>query len=104
MLWTARPLAARRTTYALTDLRVYAARGARVSEIALQDIGDHAAVAKLRGRLERDRTGQQQVPARVAREIAGAVAKQRGGERRDGGRKLGQQSQRVAQAGEVARA
>jgi hypothetical protein len=39
-LWTARPLAAARTTYALTDLRVYAARRERVSEIALQDVAD----------------------------------------------------------------
>ena len=39
-LWTARPLAAARTTYALTDLRVYAERRGRVWEIALQDVGE----------------------------------------------------------------
>jgi cytochrome c553 len=49
-LWTARPLAASRTSYALTDLRVYAARRERVSEIALQDVGD---VDHERSRLDR---------------------------------------------------
>ena len=50
ILWTARPLAAWGTAYALTDLRVYAARRGRVSEIALQDVGD---VAHGRSRLDR---------------------------------------------------
>ena len=49
-LWTARPLAAARPTYALTDLRVFAARRGRVSEIALQDVGD---VEHGRSRLDR---------------------------------------------------
>jgi hypothetical protein len=50
ILWTARPLAARRTAYGLTDVRVYAARGGRVLEMALQDVGD---VEHGRSRLDR---------------------------------------------------
>ena len=49
-LWTAHPPAAPGTTYALTDLRVYAVRRGRVSEIALQDVGD---VEHGRSRLDR---------------------------------------------------
>jgi hypothetical protein len=49
-LWTARPLAAPGTSYALTDLRVYAAQRGRMSEIALQDVGD---VEHGRSRLDR---------------------------------------------------
>jgi cytochrome c553 len=49
-LWTARPLAAARTTYALTDFRVYAERRGRLLEIALQDVGE---VEHGRSRLDR---------------------------------------------------
>ncbi len=50
ILWKARPLATPRVTYALTDLRVFASRGGRVSEIALQDIGE---VEHCRSRIDR---------------------------------------------------
>jgi hypothetical protein len=50
ILWKARPLVTPRATYALTDLRVFASRGGRVSEIALQDIGE---VEHRRSRLDR---------------------------------------------------
>ena len=49
-LWKARPLVTPWVTYALTDLRVFVARGERVSEVALQDIGD---VERRRSRLDR---------------------------------------------------
>jgi hypothetical protein len=65
MLWTARPLAAFGAAYALTDLRAYAARGGRVSEIALQDVGD---VDHRQSRLDRLlRTSTVTVHARDAR-------------------------------------
>jgi len=39
-LWTARPFAAPRSSYGLTDLRVFASRRGQIAEIALQDVGD----------------------------------------------------------------
>ena len=39
-LWKARPFVTPWVSYALTDLRVFVTHGRRVSEIALQDIGD----------------------------------------------------------------
>jgi hypothetical protein len=50
ILWRARPIVTPWVTYALTDLRVFAARGGRVSEIALQDIGE---VEHRRSRVDR---------------------------------------------------
>ena len=87
------------------ELRAVGVDGAQFVELGVEAGGDHAAVAQLRGRLGGDRAREQRVPLRIAARDRCAQSRSSGASSCAIGRaSVGQQRQRVAQPGEVARA